>query len=199
MKRLLNERENKTNIQQIYLLANCITEYYTFGKHYTIFNVQNISTTKLNRMKSIFLIGFSVFSNALFSQDSAIENWQNKHPHVVAIESNTFHALSDEQKALLGENYIVFDHKLKLSDIEEFESNLALKTNGYTNHYEAKSEEANAIKAWLGKNQDVKIIPRSYFQSLNSDQQSDYIEADALICIGETITLEDIEIYEANH
>lgn len=54
------------------------------------------------------------------------------------------------------------------------------------------------IKDWLGYNQQVKIVTRSYFESLNEERKQVYIDYNCLILAGEKITIWDIKNYEQN-
>jgi hypothetical protein len=65
--------------------------------------------------------------------------------------------------------------------------------------YSERSENAAIIKVWLAENGDVKILQQSYFDQLNETQRTMYLENDALVLLGELLTLKDITDYESAH
>ena len=75
-----------------------------------------------------------------------------------------------------------------MSDIEGYEALQTLDQDG----------SSIEIKKWLADHQDVKIISRSYFNSLSEDRRQVYIDNQVMILIGEVVTLKDIEDYEAH-
>lgn len=139
-----------------------------------------------------------LISYCLHSQEDSIEDWQQVHPNILFFEAQDFALLSSDQQSKLGENIIVFDTKITWKDITSFE----LRTMPSDSEMRAKNPDSyigSTVKFWLADHPEVKIIPRSYYDALDVDQQAVYQNTNALILDGEHITLEDIQRYEEIH
>ena len=69
----------------------------------------------------------------VFSQeDAAIRQWQSSHPTTLLISAARYASFSDEEKALIGTDYILFEDKVTLELLEQSE--------------QAKSTEGSAKK-----------------------------------------------------
>jgi hypothetical protein len=137
-------------------------------------------------------------SFSIFCQGQKVQEWQEHHPDVVFIEHNDFSDFSIEQAELLGDKIIVYNTTISMADISLYES--AVKTNFAENtavQIASDLEGSLDVKTWLAQNRTVKILKRSFFDSLSQERRDIYINANAMILFGENITLADIQAY--NH
>lgn len=131
-----------------------------------------------------------------FSQSQEISDWQQIHPNVIFIEGKDFTTEFEEKLTALNQEYIIYSNEISINDIQGYETQAYEKsTTG-----EIRNDGGNQlIKDWLGKNQDLKIISRSAFESASASKQDLLINSNALILVGEKLTISDIENYEINH
>ena len=133
---------------------------------------------------------------ACYSQQSEIADWQKKHPHILFVEQADYTPEFKAQLESLNREVIVYTDEITMDVINSYTSVFQEKT---TLSNAVRIEDLDAIKVWLSQNQDLKIVPRSVFNSESESYQNEILESDALVLQGEKITLEDIEIYEATH
>ena len=137
-----------------------------------------------------FMCSMSVFSQ----EDAAIRQWQSSHPTTLLISAARYASFSEEEKALIGTDYILFEDKVTLELLEQSEQ---AKSGGMSAKKPVKEEDQQLIKDWLGAHQGVKIIPQSTFAAFVPERQQYCLERplEILILEGESITLKDIEGY----
>lgn len=128
------------------------------------------------------------------SQD--IASWQQTHPQILFIEVNDLNHMEDDVIASLGDNVIIYQEEITYSDIEAFE--FQSKSNSQEAEVINGKDDAELqfIKEWMARNPDIKLIKRSYFDSLDAARKKVYKQPNALILIGERITSKDIHLYE---
>ncbi len=134
-------------------------------------------------------------SMSVFSQeDAAIRQWQSSHPTTLLISTARYASFSEEEKALIGTDYILFEDKVTLELLEQYEQ---AKSGGMSAKKPVKEADQQVIKDWLGTHQGVKIIPQSTFAAFVPERQQYCLERplEILILEGESITLKDIEGY----
>lgn len=138
--------------------------------------------------KSIILLIFSL--GAFISQSQSIQEWQKKHPDVLLIKEAD--ATEDYIKTLDKKDikYIIYSGELKIEAID-----IAEISNEKSSVYSINNLNGDAIKKWLAVHKDVKILPRSYFDSLPENKKDVYLTNGALILTGEELTYEDIQRY----
>mmetsp|Transcript_44591 Transcript_44591/g.59163 ORF Transcript_44591/g.59163 Transcript_44591/m.59163 type:complete len:144 (+) Transcript_44591:87-518(+) len=130
------------------------------------------------------LILASLYSNA---QTNKVQEWSEANPSVLFVENND---ATEEYLASLEEkdiDYIVYDHEISLADIDQFEAK-----NKPVSIADLDETDAMEIKKWVSTHPDIKIIKRSIFDQMEPSKQSIYLNQNALILIGDEITLEDI-------
>lgn len=139
-----------------------------------------------------FAAVFLMSVNYVSAQDQ-IQNWQLKNPNVLFIEVSDLDEFDTKIKN--DQNTIVYYGEISIEDIESYENRVGQSTK---QNYSIVSdtETADYVKQWIGENQDVDIVKRSLFESLNEVQQLDFINTDALIMQGEVLTITDIQDYE---
>lgn len=128
------------------------------------------------------------------SERQAIQQWQSRHPNTQLISEQRYASLSDEERSLLGKDILLYKDKITLTKLEEYD--LAEKAN-QSSQLEIKQEDKVILKNWLAENSDVKLIPRSYYNSLEDSRKVFYDQnSRCLILEGESLTLKDIEQFE---
>lgn len=134
------------------------------------------------------------FSNA--QESDQIEDWVKSHPDVYIISSENYATMPGSFKERLQDKTIVFNSKLTLQDIQNYESNHppVSGTHGDLLPFTGMAESQEA-KEWLADHQEVQVISRSYYNSLSSTEQAHYHEVHAMILIGEILTMQDIYNY----
>jgi hypothetical protein len=131
------------------------------------------------------------------SQNDEISQFQKQHPEISFISQERLNSFSHEEINLLANNYIVFEGKIKLSDISKYTSNSTNKSNNPDpiEGTDTSSDVLNQIKYWLSAHPNLKIVKHSEFEAESIANQNEYINDHCLILIGETITFLDIELY----
>lgn len=142
----------------------------------------------------LLLAGFISCGLKAQNDRTAIQQWQSLHPTTLLISSERFYSLSETERQLLGNDYIVFQDEISLEQLKQHE---AVKSGVASSKQPvSKDADAVAIKQWLGAHPDVKLVPRSYFDALNADKQQLYSENPyCLVLQGETLTVKDIELF----
>jgi hypothetical protein len=149
-------------------------------------------------MKCIYLLLFGVLNaSAVCAQtdQQAIQQWQSAHPTTLFISAERYHSLSTQEQQLLGSDLIIYQDKISLAVIEQYEA--ATKSTNDQSNKPSKTEDLEIIKNWSANNPDVKIVKRSYFDSIPANQQQAYLDdANCMILEGEWLTVKDIESFE---
>ncbi|HLP56239.1 MAG TPA: hypothetical protein VK151_14475 [Fluviicola sp.] len=145
---------------------------------------------KITVLLTTLLCSMSVFSQ----EDAAIRQWQSAHPTTLLISKARYASFSEEEKALIGTDYILFDDKVTLELLEQSEQS---KSVGMSAKKPVKEEDQQLIKDWMGTHREVKIIRQSAFAAFSPERQQYCLERplEILILEGESITLKDIEGY----
>lgn len=143
---------------------------------------------------------FAMACSTLHAQqtETDIEKWQQTHPDVIFINQTDYANLSEDNLVLFGDRVIIYTEEIRWNDIEEYE--IAHKPAGHsTKSYAIDEQDAQAIKTWLYKHRDVKVISNDYYQSLSTDKQQVYTATGAFVLSGNVLTLQDIDTYESTH
>ncbi len=127
-------------------------------------------------------------------EDAAIQQWQSSHPTTLLISAARYASFSDEEKVLIGTDYILYENNVTLELLEQSEQ---AKSIGTAPEKPAKDEDLQVIKDWIGTHQGVKIIRQSAYVVLSSERQQYCLERplEILVLEGESITRKDIERY----
>jgi hypothetical protein len=145
----------------------------------------------MNRL--LLLLGALTFGTVYSQTDqTAIREWQGKHPDYVIISSSNYGRLTKHQQDLLGAKVVIYDTELTAEALNAYapeEKAASVNAMLYTN------KEAELIKRWLGENPDVKIVPRSHFDAGSDEDRQIYLQNDCMILLGETITAQDIQLF----
>lgn len=149
-------------------------------------------------MKCIYLLLFVALNASSVSAQTdqqAIQQWQSAHPTTLFISAERYNSLSTQEQQLLGSDLIIYQDKISLAVIEQYEATTK-STNDQSNK-PSKTEDLEIIKNWSANNPDVKIVKRSYFDSIPANQQQAYLDdANCMILEGEWLTAKDIESFE---
>ena len=149
-------------------------------------------------MKCIYLLLFGVLNaSAVCAQtdQQAIQQWQSAHPTTLFISAERYHSLSTQEQQMLGSDLIIYQDKISLAVIEQYEA--ATKSTNDQSNKPSKTEDLEIIKNWSANNPGVKIVKRSYFDSIPANQQQAYLDdANCMILDGEWLTVKDIESFE---
>lgn len=148
-------------------------------------------------MSKTSLLLFSLFAATTLSAqetEKAIQTWQSLHPTTLLISADRYNSLSPEDKALIGTDIIVFQEKITLDQLEQYD---AVKSTVSGSLVNAKEEDAGLIKDWLGINRDVMIVRASEFTAMDSAKQQECLNNPATILVleGEYLTVKDIARY----
>lgn len=141
----------------------------------------------------LLLFGFIGMKSTFAQSDLAIQQWQNAHPSVLLISSETYANMDGETKKSIEGKAIIFSGEITIQDLNnamQSEKSGEIEANG-----SSIESERDMIKVWLGTHTDVKIIRNSEFLSAEQIVQSAYLNDHALILNGEFITVEDILKY----
>lgn len=143
-------------------------------------------------MKHYYLLlgAFCTYASSFGQKSNDILTWTSLHPDVYLMSSETYNSTSQQLKDKLAGKVLIYDGELTMEVIEHFDQSKSMNKET-----PIREDEAQEIKDWLGQHPDLKIIPRSFFDSLNATEQQVYAQHDAMILIGETVTLEDIRNY----
>ena len=145
----------------------------------------------------LFSLLFICPITANYAQKNEIYQFQKAQPEISFISQERFNSFSHEEILLLGNDYILFNKEISVSDLASFK--------GGTRNKELRAESAkdidtaeevlNEIKIWLANHLSVKIVKNSEFEALSEPDKILYINNQCLILIGETITSQDLANY----
>jgi|GEM_PF-6173200 len=121
-------------------------------------------------------------------EETTIQQWQSAHPATQLITTERYTTLSEEEKQLLGTNYILFTGTVTMAQLLE-------ATPADQPFSPANPEEAQFIKDWIAAHPEVQIIPKSHYLRANEEERSEFEQANAMILEGETVTLNDVINY----
>lgn len=131
--------------------------------------------------------------HASFSQSNPeVASWVANHPNVYIISFDNFQKMSEARKEQLKDQMIVFQGELKMEQLMAYSAEKSLNEAGTVL---TKDQDAQELKDWLSAYSDVKIIKRSVFDNMSSGDQTMYLQQNALILIGEKLTVQDIRNY----
>lgn len=133
------------------------------------------------------------YNEAFGQSDSRIVTWVSTHPSVHIFSEANYNQLSSDFKSKLKDQVIVYKNELTFNDLMAFDE--LEKSDVVSSQTVVKDKDAQIIKNWLGTHPDIKIIKQSEFQAMTEERQIMYQSVEALILIGEYITLEDISNY----
>ena len=147
--------------------------------------------------KLLLLLIFACPYYAVRAQNDEISQFQRQHPEISFISQDRFNTFSHEEIILLSDNYIVFEDKIKLSDILKSNPHPTNKSNipDPIEGTDTSSDALEQIKNWIGIHQNVKIVKHSEYEIASQDLRNEYQNNHCLILIGEVITHLDIELY----
>jgi len=132
--------------------------------------------------------------NEAFGQnDPRIVTWVSTHPSVHIFSETNYNQLSSDFKSKLKDQVIVYKNKLTFDDLMAYDE--LEKSDVVSSQTVIKDKDAQIIKNWFVTHPDIKIIKQSEFQSMTEERRTMYQSVDALILIGEYLTLEDIANY----
>lgn len=132
--------------------------------------------------------------NEVFGQhDSRIVTWVSTHPSVPIFSEANYNQLSSDFKAKLKDQVIIYKDKLTFDDLMAYDR--LEKSVEVSQETTIKEEDAQLIKNWRAFHPDVKIIKQSEFQTMTEERRAMYQSYEALILIGEYLTVEDIANY----
>jgi hypothetical protein len=134
-------------------------------------------------------------ATTLFAQvdENAIRKWQSLHPTTLLISAERYNSLSTEEQQLLGTDVIVFQEKITLSQLEQYDAEKSISVG--PKETAAKDEDLRIIKEWRGKHRDVQLIPHSKYVTLTEVRLQQVHSAGYIVLEGEEITVKDIDAY----
>jgi hypothetical protein len=129
-------------------------------------------------------------------QDNVI-NFQKEHPEIEFISLEKFNTFTSEEISTLKGNFIVFSEELSTVNLPDLQTPSQLKNSNSNSskNGEQSLNDLDQIKMWFATHADVKIVKRSEFNELSTEDQSLYLDNHYLILLGETITLIDTQLY----
>lgn len=130
-------------------------------------------------------------------QDNPVAQWQKIHPNVLFVEKSDFTTELQTRLQTLKKEFIVYDQEITMELINSYYPSSIQKAAELDS--DDRVNEAESVKIWVGQHRDVKIVPRTLFEAQDAAEQDAVTSAGAMVLQGETITLQDIEIYEATH
>jgi hypothetical protein len=126
-------------------------------------------------------------------QDPRIISWVSTHPSVHIFSEKNYGQLSSDFKSRLKNQVVIYKEKLTFDDLMAYEQ---LEKAGETSPHTISTDgDAQIIKNWLVYHPDVKLIKQSEFQAMTEERKSLYVSLEAMILIGEYLTVEDITNY----
>lgn len=149
-------------------------------------------------MKTKFTLLWAILPLLGFSQTTKeiLHQFQQQNPSISFYDAQVFASLSKEQQDRLKDRVIVFQGDILSSNLTAWSNE---KSNTLLTQQKWSAEETTIIKNWLALHQEVKIVPRSMFLEGNEAMRSEYLANDCLILQGETLSMDDIQQYNANH
>lgn len=145
----------------------------------------------------LLLAGFIPCGLKAQDERTAIQQWQSLHPTTLLISSERFNSMSEDERALLGNNYIVFQEKITIAQLQQYDAEKEKTTGVAQKQPLAKDEDLQFIKNWRATHREVRIVPHSKYITLNEVRLQQVQSSEFIILEGETITVKDIEHYKA--
>ncbi len=145
--------------------------------------------------KQLLLLTAVISCSSIYAQeDAAIQQWQSNHPTTLLISASRYASFSDEEKALIGTDYILFENKVTLELLEQFDQQKGLNQDAVE---PLKEGDADMIKNWMSSHREVKIVRQSAYIAFAPERQQYCIDhpLEILVLDGESITIKDIERY----
>jgi hypothetical protein len=133
------------------------------------------------------------FNKVIGQQDTRIVTWVSTHPSVYIFSEKNYEQLSSDYKSRLKGQVVLFKETLSFEDLMAYDGQE--KTNEVSQQTTTRNEDAQMIKNWLAFHSDIKIVKQSEFQAMTVEQQNRYLSFEALILIGEHLTVQDITNY----
>jgi hypothetical protein len=140
-------------------------------------------------MKKLLLLLICVcgLASTNFAQSSSeIQLWQNQHPELLLMKQEQFYLLPKSTQVKIESKVVFF---------ENLSAALQAEKSNSTHSIQPKDEEQTIIKNWLGLHPDVKVIPKSIYDTLSEERITMYQSISSLFLEGETITARDIQNY----
>lgn len=134
-----------------------------------------------------------IYNKVIGQQDPRIVTWVSAHPSVYIFSEKNYEQLSSDFKSMLKGHVVLFKETLSFDDLMAYDE--LEKTDEASQQTVTKYEDAQIIKNWLAYRPDVKIVKQSEFQAMTAEQQNMYLSFEALILIGEHLTVQDIINY----
>lgn len=134
-----------------------------------------------------------IYNKVIGQQDPRIVTWVSAHPSVYIFSEKNYEQLSSDFKSRLKGQVVLFKETLSFDDLMAYDE--LEKTDEVSQQIIFKDEDAQIIKNWLAYHPDIKIVSQSEFQAMTAEQQNMYITLEALVLIGEHLTVQDIMNY----
>lgn len=151
-------------------------------------------------MKTQLLLLGCLFSTSVYfaqNEETAIRQWQSRHPEILLIREDRFADMSKEEKALIGNNYILYKDHISLQELQDYSGEKTSSEDGLST---SRLADARYIKQWKAINSDVKIVPRSVYDTAGDQRRAAYdAHSRCMILEGEYLTIEDIRLFEQQH
>jgi hypothetical protein len=140
---------------------------------------------------------FALTSCCCLAQEDNVVNFQKEHPQIEFISLEKFNTFTSEEIALLKGNFIVFSDELSAVHLPDLQTSSELKNinSNSSKNIEKSFSDLDQIKIWFVTHADVKIVKRSEFNNLSTEDQTLYMDNHYLILLGETLTLIDTQLY----
>lgn len=121
-------------------------------------------------------------------QELSLQQWQKAHPEITFISEKKWNNLSDEERNLLGNKYIVYSDDMTFEEVKS-----QIKSNSTPNvPFSYDDPNAQLIKDWLGENSNVTVLRGER----TKEDSLDLYRPNTLVYFGEFLTLNDIQNYE---
>jgi hypothetical protein len=137
----------------------------------------------------LLIVAFGM-GNAFAQTPSEIQQWQSSHPDMLLMSETNYNHLSKEMQTKLKDKVVIYTEN----------ANLQLVTADKANSQDVlevqlMEADADLIKTWIATNQNVKVVPKSIYESASTEIQQLYDDNHSLILKGETLTKEDVINY----
>lgn len=147
-------------------------------------------------IKTLLAFALTVIPVLGFSQSQEISDWQQIHPNVIFIETKDFTPEFEEKLISLKQEFIVYNNEISINDIESYVTQSYEKSGANQLRNDGGKQ---LIKDWIGQNPHIKIITQIDFDNASTEKQNLLMDENALILIGEKLTITDIQNYETTH
>lgn len=148
---------------------------------------------KVLLLASIFCLQIT-YNKVIGQQDPRIVTWVSAHPSVYIFSDKNYGQLSSDFKSSLKGQVVIYKEKLTFDDLMAYEQ--SEKTAEIYQQSNSKDEDTQIIKNWLAYHPNVKLISQSEFQAMTEERKNLYLSLEAMILIGEYITIDDITNYQ---